>query len=305
MVDQFFVISGFVICFIYQGRIGSGGDYGMFIQRRIGRIVPLHLASFAVTGALIAGAILAGLSINTDFDLSPSCTLSTAALAHSLFGCAGPPINFQNWSVSAEMVVYFLFPLLAVLGKRALLAGLAGGMALALVHDGAPSGFGSAHPVARAVASFLLGVGLYSARDKLKRLPFPRTVLWGSAALFIGALWADLHLAITLTAAYLLVAAAAANDTQAVRSALVTRIAPGAQLTYSIYMVHTTIIAVLMGGIGAKMLTLSRASMALLGLLTYAVVLAIAYLSFVYFEVPARRRINRLPLFKKRSLKIT
>ncbi len=41
-VDLFFVISGFVITYVYHDRIVSWGGFGRFLQRRIGRLVPLH-----------------------------------------------------------------------------------------------------------------------------------------------------------------------------------------------------------------------------------------------------------------------
>ena len=51
-VDLFFVISGFVIAYIYHERMNSIHDYVTFLQRRAGRLVPLHwltlLASITV-----------------------------------------------------------------------------------------------------------------------------------------------------------------------------------------------------------------------------------------------------------------
>ena len=41
-VDLFFGISGFVIAFLYQGRLGSlRRGHGNFMQRRVGRLFPL------------------------------------------------------------------------------------------------------------------------------------------------------------------------------------------------------------------------------------------------------------------------
>jgi peptidoglycan/LPS O-acetylase OafA/YrhL len=51
-VDLFFVISGVVIAHAYTGRINSFGDYRDFLQKRVARLYPLHLATLDVTKCL-------------------------------------------------------------------------------------------------------------------------------------------------------------------------------------------------------------------------------------------------------------
>jgi hypothetical protein len=41
-VDLFFLISGFVIAYLYHNRMNSLVDYVKFLQSRIGRLLPLH-----------------------------------------------------------------------------------------------------------------------------------------------------------------------------------------------------------------------------------------------------------------------
>src|SRR5271157_6057911 len=41
-VDLFFLISGYVIAHVYRRRVGSLGEIARFIQRRCGRLIPLH-----------------------------------------------------------------------------------------------------------------------------------------------------------------------------------------------------------------------------------------------------------------------
>jgi peptidoglycan/LPS O-acetylase OafA/YrhL len=76
--------------------------------------------------------------------------------------------------------------------------------------------------------------------------------------------------------------------------ALVRRLAPLGQLTYSVYMLHWTVLAVLLTGVGQRLLALPRPAMIALGLGCFGVVVALAYLSFVFVELPARRWLNRL-----------
>src|ERR1700722_20952622 len=44
MVDFFFVLSGFVICHSYGGKIESFQSFSRFIWLRLGRLYPLHVA---------------------------------------------------------------------------------------------------------------------------------------------------------------------------------------------------------------------------------------------------------------------
>lgn len=117
-VDVFFIISGFVITHVYADRMGSGRQFARFIQRRIGRLFPLHLLTLlAVAGLFYAVAVL-GVPTNTDMRLLPECLVLGTLLMHSVIDCGGPVPNGVNWSISAEMVMYVLFPLLLILGRR-------------------------------------------------------------------------------------------------------------------------------------------------------------------------------------------
>ena len=61
-VDFFFVLSGFVLTLHYSGRIRSLSDYGFFMQNRVARVYPLHLA---ILVALMVGVpILARLGLS-------------------------------------------------------------------------------------------------------------------------------------------------------------------------------------------------------------------------------------------------
>lgn len=48
MVDFFFVLSGFVIAVTYAKAMANIGDCGRFLQRRVSRLFPLHLAVLSV-----------------------------------------------------------------------------------------------------------------------------------------------------------------------------------------------------------------------------------------------------------------
>jgi peptidoglycan/LPS O-acetylase OafA/YrhL len=46
-VDMFFVVSGFVIAFIYSNKIADSGSYASFMRKRVARLAPLHWATLA------------------------------------------------------------------------------------------------------------------------------------------------------------------------------------------------------------------------------------------------------------------
>jgi peptidoglycan/LPS O-acetylase OafA/YrhL len=51
-VDLFFVISGFVIAYVYHERALTLKGYAVFLQRRVGRLVPLHWLTLAISLAI-------------------------------------------------------------------------------------------------------------------------------------------------------------------------------------------------------------------------------------------------------------
>ena len=108
-VDLFFIISGFVIAYIYHNRMNSIGDYLTFLQRRIGRLVPLHWLTLAASIAIWSMFVQLHYSGTHTPSFKPECIVETALLVHSFVSC-GRPFNGITWSISAEMVMYVGFP---------------------------------------------------------------------------------------------------------------------------------------------------------------------------------------------------
>jgi peptidoglycan/LPS O-acetylase OafA/YrhL len=118
-VDLFFVISGFVIAFFYGDRVGSLREFGRFMQRRVARLWPLHLATLAAVILLSLLLGLAQISMNHPPALTARCVATTALLLHSVYDCGGIVFNGVSWSISTEMTMYLAFPLLVlILPKR-------------------------------------------------------------------------------------------------------------------------------------------------------------------------------------------
>ncbi|WP_395696935.1 acyltransferase family protein [Methylocella sp.] len=303
-VDLFFVISGYVIAYVYHDRVGSSGGYGLFLQRRVGRLVPLHWATLLVAIGIWGAFAAAGIAGRHAPSFNPLCIADTAFLLHSFVDCGnGIMFNGVTWSISAEMVMYLAFPAIALLGAqspRALaLAGaasLAAVAAYALVRQG---GFDATqwthvHPLLRAAPSFMIGSALYYGRAVIARLPAPQPILALAAVALVWCMMAGAPELLDLALVYVVAVSAVAADLQGKPSAFVRRTSPLGQLTYSIYMWHGLFILLLMNALGDKFLHAGLYAMLAIALVCYVAIFVASYFSFFYLETPARRWVDGL-----------
>lgn len=299
-VDVFFVISGFVIAYVYAGRMRGLRDFGTFMQRRFGRLMPLHLATLAVMAVLYAMLLQFHVPLNTQPSLSARCLIEGALLVHAWIGCGGQPPNGVNWSISAEMAAYLLFPLLLMTLRAPRVARIA---VLAALFGFAIWRFDGLAPLSesfsawRALPAFYLGMVVWAERDALRP---PAWLGLAAVALALVTMLASFAL-VPRTAIVLLGYATATGallaDTVPVRSALIRRLAPLGQLTYSVYMLHALIIVLLLNGLADKVLHLGLPGMVMVTLLTWVVIGLASVISLQVFETPMRRRIDAWRLF--------
>lgn len=260
-VDLFFVISGFVIAYVYSNRLKSLQDCIGFMQRRIGRLVPLHWLTLAIS-ILIWVAISRHVShVNHAQDFSPVCVADTALLTHSVISCGnGNYFNGQSWSISAEMFMYLLFPVMLIVSnlRRWLPLLISASILIAIgayhTYLGSFPFFSWEMPsgVLRALPSFLFGITLFNYRHKTKAIRLARPLLLLTTVLMILAMLFDAPTFLTLLMVYLSALFTVASDVQGTISPFVKRTAPLGQLTYSIYLWHGMFILVIMNAIGDK-----------------------------------------------------
>lgn len=181
-VDFFFVLSGFVLCHSYRGKIASARDLGRFAVRRFGRVWPLHAV---VLGALLAAIIVIGryphpddLALTWDGNSYAVDALLPSLLLLNAISLQGSVWNGPAWSIGAEFYIYLLFALVLVFAPRRLLPlciALSIG-ALMLIFWLAPDLMNTTwdYGLIRCVAGFFGGVAAYhcyermSPRDPLK-----------------------------------------------------------------------------------------------------------------------------------------
>ena len=304
-VDLFFVISGFIIAYIYHNRMHSIIDYLKFLQRRVARLVPLHWLTLLASVALWSAFVLLHYSTHTP-SFEPECIAETAVLVHSFVSC-GMPFNGVTWSISAEMVMYVAFPIVAIIGARSarllLVIGLTflAAMMTVVVCQHEWKLLGSSwielSPVLRALPSFVVGAALFYNRNIVSRVPVPGFILAvGTAGLLVAMVFGVPQL-LTLLIVYTIAIAAVAADLAGVPSAAVRRLAPLGQLTYSIYMWHLLFILIFVNT-GDTFLHEHMLSSAIVAGACYTSIFIMSYFSFFYIETPARRWIDGITLFK-------
>lgn len=292
LMGFFFTLSGFVIMHVYSHRISTIIDYIDYLQKRLARVYPLHIATLAF-------AILLGvLSSHDHWWFSPKAILPNILLIHAWNTTDQVSFNYPSWSVSAEFFVYLLFPvfLLAVnlLGLwRALLLPLLSILPIYWFFNA--NGLGSwttanyAFGCLRAVPSFLAGMVIYRlALVRFTGFVIPAWVAHGFAVATIPMMLFGipniLMLAVFVLVVFLL--ARAEPSTPGIFSTPLFRAL--ANSSYGFYMLHGFVGAVIVGILPE---VFHLGGIWKLGLTAFALVVTtvISILSFRFFEDPARR----------------
>ena len=173
-VDLFFILSGFILSYVYLEGFGEGRfNYGEFVNHRLARIYPLHIATLAFTLVLIGGAALKGVQL--DPNAGNWASLPAHLFLVQAWGLApAASFNHPSWSISAEWLAYLTFPLTAAaawaLRKRPLTAVALAIAVLAVLYTAFQmiAGFPLTHATfqwgaLRIVPTFLYGASLYLA----------------------------------------------------------------------------------------------------------------------------------------------
>jgi peptidoglycan/LPS O-acetylase OafA/YrhL len=320
-VDFFFVLSGFVLCHSYRGKISSPGDFGRFVLRRFGRVWPLHAVVLAGLVAVMAWITYLphpdGLSLSwksTGYSIN---ALLPSALLLNAMNLQGTVWNGPAWSIGAEFYVYLLFALLVtVSSRRLILPSLCLSLAaLALVYLWAPDLMNTTwdYGIIRCIAGFFGGVVAYHVYELTRaRGPLPATLLELAAVVlvvlfvtFAGA-DADHGSLITLAAPLVFGAAVIVFAGENGFLSLMLHARPFRALgrySFSIYMIHMPLLVMLCYGCwsagyftkafpGAARPWMGSVDLVLIEFVLAVVLLAAA--SYRFIELPARRGFNML-----------
>ena len=255
-VDFFFILSGFVMVYVY-GPMGAmrGGEARSYYRARIARIYPLHLFTLTILVLFklftIAYAGIFGDPGSIDGARWGDLPFQLL-LVHSWGVLPDTSWNIPSWSISAELFAYILFPSLLALLARARAATLAA-YALAgtafYVWIGSTTGdldITVGFAVLRCLAGFAFGMVLACVGGVFYRLPDAAlSVLQGAAligiALCIETVAND---AVVIVPFALLIGATAPDRGAACRLLRAPWLRRLGDHSYSIYLIHVPIITI-------------------------------------------------------------
>jgi len=109
-VDFFFVLSGFVIAYAYDGKLKAGMTFADFAAKRLIRLYPLIFI-----GVLVGTLVSIGIAALDDADLKRVLALGCAALVlfplGTLLGMQPFPVNNPLWSLFFELIANGIYGL--------------------------------------------------------------------------------------------------------------------------------------------------------------------------------------------------
>ena len=317
-VDLFFILSGFILCYIYAlpGEASPRGGYWNYHVARFARIYPLHIATVLLMGAMALVVNHQGRT-TTDYNLGgffEQVFLVNGFTTHSW----DPPA----WSISIEYLAYLVvFPLFLQTRSRPLssAAALGGIVLLVLMEIGVLLGaFGNASmdqapdalwvTILRGAIGFVTGCLLHHV---FAFHPGTTRLFQRSAAAFAGLTLAVVALAGLgwLSKWWLLLAwpplvLALTSNAGLTSRVLSTRVALFfGNISYSIYMLHMVFSITLFALLRRRPDLLTTARAQWLGAVFLLFTVLASWLSFRFFEMPVRfwlrEKLHRAPVAVK------
>ena len=304
LVDFFFVLSGFVIMHIY-GRgegIRSINAYADYLKKRFARIYPLFaltLAMYVIVAVLAARGLIPG---GAKSWFRSDTFFANLFLVHAWGTVSIESFNYPSWSVSAEVFVYLLFPILFLIVRR---LGSVGGFAVAaffLVGLSTVFTMYSTVPwwhattqfgCLRAVPSFLAGMAVYPlATARFADLKVPVWLAHSAPCAAVALMIINVAPALIIcahVAAVFLLARADLSHSPGVFSRPFPRLLANA--SYGVYMLHVIV------GQGTleylpRFLHLSAAWQPALVVAALVITATSAVCCYLWFEEPARRYLS-------------
>jgi peptidoglycan/LPS O-acetylase OafA/YrhL len=193
-VDFFFVLSGFVLCHRYRGKMLDRSDLRQFVIRRFARVWPVHAF---VLGMFLLAIIFVNhmphpqdLALTWDKNSYSVEAILPSVLLLNAFGLQESVWNGPAWSIGAEFYVYLLFAIVLIGAYRrfVVVCILLSILALAVILWRAPDLMNSTwdYGAVRCVAGFFAGVVAYHCYERgSRREPIKATLIEIAAAIVV------------------------------------------------------------------------------------------------------------------------
>jgi peptidoglycan/LPS O-acetylase OafA/YrhL len=295
-VDVFFILSGFVLAYVYAGKLKPTDITGYlnFLRARIARIYPLHVFTLCLIG-LVVLALPGFANRYSLFDQRFGFSAFIASLlliqnwAYWLPTCWNTPA----WSLSAEWFAYITFPITLSLTQRwrttsvpllLAAASLAAFIVLMTLKGVIDPNVTGAPGMVRMLSEFVCGCLLFRATANGLR-PLPRLADAGAVTLLlVSLLWRE-AIFLSLPAIALVVLLTAQNEGWIARSLSLRPIIFLGEISFSLYMVHWIILQIANWIISTE---LNTSQMVLFNILSLFVIFIISMLTYRLIELPAR-----------------
>lgn len=301
-VDMFFILSGFIMAYVYQGSFSGRLELGesiTFLKYRVARMYPVHLLTVLWmlpvywVGKYVFDTLPQGAEA-----YAPMSLLANLFMVHEWFPGVGAP-NAPAWSISAEWFAYVLFPFLAVafslLRTRRGAVGhwpLVVALAACLVAEAFST---PARPLLRVTTGFVFGMAMFERRQVLEKAPAVASLFFFGllAVMIYSGNDTRLGIIIPILGGMLL---SLTRDRDWGARALSTRpMMYLGEISYSIYMVHWLVVTIIRRGIPAAFPGAQPTSVFTIvgGVLA---TIALAAVVHRWVEVPGRRWLRKKPL---------
>ncbi len=299
-VDLFFLISGFIFAHVYlrDGALKAGTNARNYAVARVARVYPLHLLTLFVVAAIVwAGAPLTPSFDRTavaydGYHFTLNMLMMQAAGIERTFS-----FNSPAWSLTSEFVCYALFFVLARAGRRWLVAG-----ALMLIAMGIAAELGLLpvpSRIARGLVGFFLGVLLHQHREMFLRTPFPILLGMSALAMLVAPQLAGTRINAGVVMSFvawpwLVLVCLHPASHRMLESRMMQFLG---DLSYSTYLLHIPLALIFLTLNGGQYFEINRFYWLVP---TYvASLLFISWVSFKWFEAPARHWIRQVASVKK------
>jgi peptidoglycan/LPS O-acetylase OafA/YrhL len=300
-VDFFFILSGFVITYTYYHRVSTGDEIVAFLRKRLARIYPLHVVTLALYVLFAAGFSLGLYAVDRPQRYDLLAVPQNLLMIHAWGTTKDLTFNYPSWSISAEWFMYLLFPVIALLCRRARAWGLlvvAAGCVLVLevitrrhlIASSAWTGMSFDFGALRAIPTFTVGVMI--GRWIEQRPAGFRAGSWVGLVFFVLSIilmMGDASVYLVLASFALTVAVTAVGDLGG-PPAIMTWPAARAlgDASYSIYMLHPLFGTVFLALLWKRGVARLDVSLPVYCLIVAGLVCSASVLSYIYFERPAR-----------------
>lgn len=311
-VDLFFVLSGFIMAYVYKNKFLCNESFGLFYKKfitsRLARIYPLHLVT--LMSILLLVVFYSGFYERYDKYLTIEAFLLNIFLVQN-WGLTDISWNIVSWSISAEFFMYLLFPFMLLISKKyKVIDEYAFFIILVLITLQLTTsyvlgwkGFGgmSLGGMVRVIFEFSIGFIAFTLKEQYQKLIFNKfknfSILLGLiiiSSFYIDELWVIFIPTVTMLILHLSI------DKCSV-SALLSKkfFVTLGNISFSLYMWHWMIIQIQNLAKSKGFITIDSHLDMYISCITMSLIsLLVAYLSYNFIEKPARKHSKRLLLNK-------